>query len=428
LPWGALAQDKFNWAWEQPAETGVLTRAAEAAPPSTNLQDAFRWSWEAEGEAKAAPTVKPAQPAAASMPPQGDRSGSPTPGVGVSAYNELIKENRELRKQVGAVSQVLERERREKGQLKAEVRDLEQRVRTFAEHMTQAGKERAAPALDLDKVVDLEAQLSEAEDQKAKLKGDLDELQKTILDLTSVEAKAAAMPAAGVLPGSDLFKDVKEENARLKTKVARLEAEFKKANREREKVEKKDVKAARRERELEEELAQARSADKGQRRRISDLLKQIPDMEEELDQLKGDMEKKDAALSAKEKDLETLLVELRRRELRLMKAERMAELLDKTREEVKQVDDRQKIDMHFNMAAVYAKEGRLKEAEREYLRALRLDPNDPEVHYNLGILYDDELNETRRAAMHYRKYLKLRPHAADVDQVKQWLMRTEMNR
>jgi len=82
--------------------------------------------------------------------------------------------------------------------------------------------------------------------------------------------------------------------------------------------------------------------------------------------------------------------------------------------------------MHYNMAVVYAKEGRFEEAEKEYLRALRIDPNDPAAHYNLAILYDDELDRKRRAVMHYRKYIQLNPTAPDADQVKQWIMQLEM--
>lgn len=432
LPFSCLGEDDdFNWAWEpgDKAATGRVQRTAQAEQD----KDAFQWSWE-EGQ------KKPAQTDAArgrTLPsptpqPQPRREPAPSktpPGVGASAYNELLKENLELRKQVEAAAKARDEERREKEALKNEIRDLEQRLADVAQQLRSARDTRPAPAVDLDKVVELEAKLSEAEDQKARLKEDLDSLQKSILELQEARGSGRAQtPSSGVQPGSDLFEEIKRENTLLKNRVARLETELKKASRSQEKIEEEDARTRERARDLEEALEQARDTEKAQRRRIGDLMEQIPDMEEELARLQEDLEKKDKALSTKEKDLETMLVELRRRELRLMKAERMAELLDKTRDEVKQIDERQKIDMHFNMAAVYAKEGRLGEAEQEYLRALRLDPNDAEVHYNLAILYDDELNKPGRAALHYRKYLKLRPHAPDVDQVKQWLMRIELNR
>ena len=66
------------------------------------------------------------------------------------------------------------------------------------------------------------------------------------------------------------------------------------------------------------------------------------------------------------------------------------------------------------------------EAEQEYLKALRIDPTDAFCHYNLGILYDDELGSKRRAAMHYRRYLLLAPYSPDVDHGQEWLNRLEM--
>ena len=91
-----------------------------------------------------------------------------------------------------------------------------------------------------------------------------------------------------------------------------------------------------------------------------------------------------------------------------------------------QVNNSEKRDMHYNMAVVYAKEHRFKDAEIEYLKALRLDPTDAAVHYNLGILYDDELDEKLKASVHYRKYLRLAPHAPDVNDVRGWLLAIDM--
>jgi tetratricopeptide (TPR) repeat protein len=72
------------------------------------------------------------------------------------------------------------------------------------------------------------------------------------------------------------------------------------------------------------------------------------------------------------------------------------------------------------------REGRYRDAEEAYLKALEESPNDPDVHYNLGILYDDHLKNDEKAALHYRKYLKLNPYGQDVDQVKSWLMQLEV--
>jgi len=173
-------------------------------------------------------------------------------------------------------------------------------------------------------------------------------------------------------------------------------------------------------------LQRSTTSEKDQKKTVGNLLGRMPKMENDLADLQKKVTEKDSALEKKERDLATLKEELAQRENRLIKAERMNALLDRTKEEVRQVSEKEKRDMHFNMATVYAKEGRFREAEEEYLRALKVDPTDADSHYNLAILYDEELHDQRRAAMHYRRYLKLRPNAPDVDIVKDWLLNLEM--
>ena len=67
-----------------------------------------------------------------------------------------------------------------------------------------------------------------------------------------------------------------------------------------------------------------------------------------------------------------------------------------------------------------------KEAERLYSEALKRTPTDALVHYNLGALYSDYLNNPDRAIYHYRRYLELNPHARDAAQVRSWLLELEI--
>jgi tetratricopeptide (TPR) repeat protein len=56
--------------------------------------------------------------------------------------------------------------------------------------------------------------------------------------------------------------------------------------------------------------------------------------------------------------------------------------------------------------------GQIDEARRLYDRALAIDPQNPNVHYNLGNVYDD-LEEHRTAIRFFESALKLRPGNAD---------------
>ena len=87
--------------------------------------------------------------------------------------------------------------------------------------------------------------------------------------------------------------------------------------------------------------------------------------------------------------------------------------------------NKQRLDMHFNLAVTYDKTKMYKAEEREYMECLRIDPADANVHYNLGILYDDKLNDNAKAIKHYQKYLQLRPTGEDTEQVRQWIMYAE---
>jgi tetratricopeptide (TPR) repeat protein len=66
-----------------------------------------------------------------------------------------------------------------------------------------------------------------------------------------------------------------------------------------------------------------------------------------------------------------------------------------------------------------------REAEADYLQALKLEPNNPRVSYNLGVLYGDYLKEPRKAARYYKQYLKLAPRAPDAPVVKAWISQLE---
>jgi len=87
--------------------------------------------------------------------------------------------------------------------------------------------------------------------------------------------------------------------------------------------------------------------------------------------------------------------------------------------------DKERLDMHFNLAVVYEKNGMCADAEREYYKCLQLDPNDADVHYNLGILYDDRMNKTSAALVHYKRYLELRPKGESSENVRQWIFNAE---
>ena len=393
-----LAEDEESFAWSWVAESNDAEQVA--AVPAAQEDDGFSWSWE-EGEVEAV---------------ESSRSNGPAPGAAIApdVYKELLSENLNLRKQLAEVSKNQESIGRENRQLAAEIQQLEDKIRQLATLKRGLEQKLAAPSVPSDKLTELESVLARANRENAELNRKLAETQARLAVLPPPISPGMPSPK----PGSDLFRELEGENAMLKAKFIGLDALrqremetlAQKIQQDRESVAEADR--------LQGALAEAKVKQKQQRKVIEKLVTVIPKLEKEL-------EKKESALERSEQGIELLKQELKRREHRVIKAQRMAGLLDRVRDEVDQVKDVETRDMHYNLALIYAREGRFRDAEQAYLRALQLDPTDPDIHYNLGILYDEELKDGPRASMHYRKYLKLKPQASDQDQVQLWILQIE---
>lgn len=475
IPCGAAISEEFSWSWDESKDANVKAEGApaketeqqpavpqkaeeSAAVPATTAADRHELGESQAAAAVPSPTVEaksqtPAQPATAAAEvaaesPKGEpapvmpksdvseskKSGRENPrakGIDTTEYNELVKENLELRKKMAETSQEKDAARKENESLSRQVQELTAKIDEAASKIKEMKKEQAASPDNLDKVVELESQMNKTEAEKNKLAAELAALQ---TKLTEKEAQPETHAAGGnVKAGSDLFRELQKENEQLKDRLARIESDHENAVKVQEEMLKKMQNARReaaltseKEKDLKGKLAEAKAAEEESKLVVEKLLDQVPAMERELETLKKDVSAKDQALQEKTKSLEEMKVELEKRERRLMKAERMAAMLDKAREEVGQTSNKEKRDMYYNMAVVYAREGRYEDAEKEYLHALRIDPTDPDVHYNLGILYDEKLHNKAKAALHYRTYLKLNPSAGDADTVKGWLTQNEL--
>jgi len=88
---------------------------------------------------------------------------------------------------------------------------------------------------------------------------------------------------------------------------------------------------------------------------------------------------------------------------------------------VDQVNQEELHRAYYNMGCVYRAIKDMQRAEEYFLKALSINDQDAAVHFNLGILYDDDLGRPEKARYHYEQYLELAPNDRDVPLVKQWL-------
>jgi len=388
---------------------GCSLLALLVALPSVPAEEKgdFEWSWSGEGAPRAAS-------AAASA---GETAPSTT--LDPDTYNQLLKENLTLRRKLQDTDRGAEAIREENATLQRDMSALQARITASDDEIDHL--KRASSGGDPDKIIELETGLAAAESAKAKLAEDLATL-KSRMQRTAAAPVAAAKPVGrSVKPGSDLFVALKGENSELREKLTTLATEKQKVMKQLRAVEAEvDAKSG-----LEAEMDSVSGESTKQKKVIRKLLERIPKLEQDLAATQSRERETSAELSQRDREMRALKAELDRREERLKKAERVNTLLAKTRTEVNYVGTTRQRDMHYNMGVVFANRGQFKEAEREYLRALRQDPADADTHYNLGVLYDQSLKEYRKAASHYRRYLKLRPQSPDANKVLIWISAAE---
>jgi len=126
-----------------------------------------------------------------------------------------------------------------------------------------------------------------------------------------------------------------------------------------------------------------------------------------------------------EKDLKKRLKRAEKDVVELQRKTEKALMINKA---FKEKFDKEMLKKHFNLAVVYEMNGLYKDAEKEYRECLKIDPTDSDTHYNLAILYDDRLNDNKKAKKHYYKFLALRPIEEPGEIVREWIMRAELEK
>jgi len=213
-----------------------------------------------------------------------------------------------------------------------------------------------------------------------------------------IEEEAADWPKEQALETAAAEKEILEEPQPLEEKAAPAE----KAGKEQEVVEDK------------REERETTAAEKSLEKEIAAIEKVI---EKEIAEIKEILEEK---LEKEKKEIEEVEVEIE--EFAKKETERKQQQAQlQARPRTMKLERGEALKYHYNLAIAYEEKGQYDEAEAEYKKALEAVPDDPDTHYNLGVLYDDRFLDRVSAVKHYKKYLELKPSAQDKEQVRTWI-------
>jgi len=87
----------------------------------------------------------------------------------------------------------------------------------------------------------------------------------------------------------------------------------------------------------------------------------------------------------------------------------------------------EKAALYEELGTAYTKAGLFEEAIGAYQKSLISDPNNADVHYYLGLLYQKSNKDVKKAVFHFKRYLYMKPDAKNREDVK-YLIEMVLNR
>jgi len=84
--------------------------------------------------------------------------------------------------------------------------------------------------------------------------------------------------------------------------------------------------------------------------------------------------------------------------------------------------------IHYNLAIEYIRIRQYPKAAEHLRRVIKLNPQDKDAYYNLGVLYENYIPDSNLARIYYNKYIILAPKGADVGGIKKWLAKTKQSK
>jgi chromosome segregation ATPase len=331
-------------------------------------------------------------------------------------YEQLIKDYLQLRTEHDGLERRYQQIQKTNAELLLQVKTLQQRERKLIDSVQELKRATEQMADGAPTVSDSEA-LTKALNENLRLRKEAGRLRAILANLQ--ERGPGQSDTGSVSADSDLFGQLQKTNTELQEQIQELESS---RNREAETNQQLTVELQERAEDIEqmkEEMASLRDTNElleQEKKEWRSAIEAGADLEHKVVRMGQELTEKTDLLDQANAELEALRRELTKRRGSLAEVEKNAEAFRKEQK-----------DLYFNLAVLYAKAGMNAEAEYEFLKLLRADPDTPDIHLNLGLLYDNHLDNPRKAAKHYRRFLELAPRKRDADRVKLRLLELEMD-
>lgn len=186
-------------------------------------------------------------------------------------------------------------------------------------------------------------------------------------------------------------------------------------------------------RKVEEEVEDAKS----EARKLEEELKQLEEDRLEVERVRVEAEDRVLAIQEENGKLRALLDQAILESERDQYQQLISEAHKKGEEAAERLSDvvheneamkGELLHLYYDVGKSLYEAREYRRAAAQYEKALKLDPNDSYLHYNLGLIYDYYLKDNRKAARHYRKYLALTPVEEEAKEIRERLLQLELSR
>jgi len=155
-------------------------------------------------------------------------------------------------------------------------------------------------------------------------------------------------------------------------------------------------------------------------------------LKQEKEELTKNLESAKAQLEEKEKNIASLNEKVKGLEARANRGKSSqliaSEKVEQLRNRIAELEStlaKEKGAYYYNLAVAYSHAKFYDKAIEAYQQSITYSPNNADAYYNLGLLYENVLSDSRKAIKNYKKYLELNPKAQDKSEVEERIEQLE---